>query len=275
MTEPDLSADPELSLIRPFLPAEHRAAPLLMYQLADALREGVFSVSELPLARAKLAWWESELGRILEGSPDHPISRALAEHGAADRLDAAELAELPEGLLMRLDGRLYNDMDEVLLHAWRNEGALAVCAARLAGATRPETLNAARDFGLARELGRIIRDFEEERRAGRLWIPADHLAETGFRSEELLRTAPDAETRRRLLAPILDAARQRLAGTMTACPDRSTLRAPALLAALSRRSAEKTLRQGRRAEPGPLARLFTVWRAARRETGRDAPVEPG
>jgi phytoene/squalene synthetase len=156
-----------------------------------------------------------------------------------------------------------------MLHAWRTEGAQSVCTARLAGAVNHDTIDAARHLGLARGLACIVRDFDEERLAGRLRIPASLLQEIGVEAESLLAQSPPAETRRALLKPILALARDHYRRGLKPCTDRSTLRASALLAALGMKSAERhTAREGR-GSPGPLKRLIAVWRAARRESGLD------
>lgn len=266
MNDTAVASDPELALIRPFVPSDHRERALVIHELMAAMREGVFSVSELSLARAKLAWWETELASLFEGRPQHPVSRRIADLGGSEILDAGELLELADGLSMRLDNRLYNDMDELMLHAWRTEGAQAVCAARLAGARHDDTMDAARHLGLARGLACIVRDFDEERRAGRLRIPAPVLQQAGTDVEQVLATAPDLRTRRALLEPVRTLARDHLTRAMTPCSDRSTLRAPALLAVLGITAADRRCRRPHRGAPGPLARLFTVWRAARRES---------
>lgn len=266
MNDTVLAHDPELALIRPFVPPDDRERALVIHELTAAMREGVFSVSELSLARAKLAWWETELSSLFESRPQHPVTRRIAALGGSEMLDAGELLELTEGLSMRLDNRLYNDMDELMLHAWRTEGVQAVCTARLAGARHDDTLDAARHLGLARGLTGIVRDFEEERRAGRLRIPAPVLQQADTNVEQVLTTVPGIRTRQALLEPVRTLARDHLARAMTPCSDRSTLRAPALLAALGITAAERSYRRPHRNAPGPLARLFTVWRAARRES---------
>lgn len=265
MNDTAITTDPELALIRPFLPPGQRERALVMHELAAAMRDGVFSLSELSLARAKLAWWEAELAHLFEGHPQHPVTRRVAELEGAEALDSGELLELSEGLSMRLDNRLYNDMDELMLHAWRTEGARAVCSARLAGARHEETLDAARNLGLARGLACVVRDFEDERRAGRLRIPVPVLQQAETDAEHLLTAAPEPRTRQALLEPVMTLARDHHTRAMTLCNDRSTLRAPAILAALGIKAAERSYRRPNRGAPGPLARLFTVWRAARRE----------
>ncbi len=259
---------PDLQLISAFLPGSDRESLQRLHALVGEIRHGVFSVSDESLARVKLAWWRDELSRLLDGQGQHPASQALisAQPEAPSRLDGGELGEILEGLLMRLEGRGYNDADELLLHAWRDQGALAVCSARLAGAVHDDTLAAARDLGLAHALAGTVSDFENERRQGRIWIPLDWQREAETSPESILRSAPDTATMERLLTPVLAMAEERFAAAAKPCPQRASLRGPALLAALAMQDARRC--QGKRWQArrrSGLATLFRAWRAARQE----------
>ncbi|MDQ2069171.1 squalene/phytoene synthase family protein [Natronospira bacteriovora] len=266
-----IARDPELSLVRPFLPQGQRDGQIALHALLNEIRQSVFSVSDESIARVKLAWWRDELERLLNGRASHPLTESLARRADWQRLDGEELGELLEGVLMRLEARLYNDDDEMLLHCWRNEGAAAVCSARLAGAAEGATLRAARDLGLARALLHIVLGFEEERQQQRCWIPAERIRMAGGDAAGLITDGIEPDRRAELLEGIAVLAEARHAQALEMAPsgqERKTLRMAALMTALPLRQLQRLRRKDfREGGIGPLARLLAVWRVARREAG--------
>jgi|GEM_PF-2076828 len=265
---PPISQDPELALLTPFVKDEGNQAALALYALLTEIRHSVLSVNDESLARIKLAWWRDELGRMLVGQADHPSCVSLGRHAPLHRLDPDELMEPLEGLRLRLEAPLYNDQDELLLHAWRAEGALAVSAARLAGAQTERSRKLARDMGLSRALAQIVMGFEAEKRSGRCWIPADLCSQHGSRPESLIRDDMDPPVRVKILAAVADLAEQyyrRPAKLVRELPqEAATLQIPATLAALTMANLKRSRPHAFQVrEAGPIARLFTTWRMAR------------
>src|ERR1700757_795522 len=58
--------------------------PLLtaLYALRRELEETVKHTSDPTIGRARLIWWEQELAALAAGQPSHPVTQALAAHGA-------------------------------------------------------------------------------------------------------------------------------------------------------------------------------------------------
>lgn len=275
--------DRERELLRPFLPESCRKAQDALLGTVREMEYGVLVVSDRGVAHSKLAWWGSELAMLMEGQPRHPSTRALHEAAPVERLDGGELTELVEGLRMCIEGRIYNDDDELLLHCWRRDGALSLCLARLGGADTEDDLHLARDTGLGRGLARVMTRFDEDRAGGRCWLPEERLQQAGTDARSALEQGLDRQTRKQLFAPMFDWAMARLGpalGRMPTSRHPEALTAPALLAAGARRGLLRARRRGFRKlegrhEQGPGGGLLTLWRTAgrmrRAAAGRTRP----
>jgi len=261
-------SDPDLELLQPFLKDPESQAAAALYALYQEIRQGVLGISDSSTSKVKLAWWRDELLRLLAAEANHPLSREVQALPHAQNLDQGELLEPLEQLLTRLDGPLYDTEDQLLLHAWRGEGAIAVSAMRLAGHQDETVLNAARDLGLARGLAQIVIFFEAERQHGRCWLPLDYCRPQNTQPEQLLAQAPEASLRLALLTPVQTLAQARydqgLKSALSAAP-LPALKLPAMLAALESLNLSASMRnRGLRRDAGPFRRLFTAWRMARK-----------
>ncbi|CAA9422882.1 MAG: Phytoene synthase [uncultured Ramlibacter sp.] len=109
-----------------------------------------------------------------------PVFEGLAEvvqrHGISHTLPMEHLA----GFAMDVQGMHYRTLADTLLYSWRVAGVVGVMMARVMGADRPATLDRACDLGLAFQLTNIARDVVEDAAIGRLYLPADWLAEEGI-----------------------------------------------------------------------------------------------
>lgn len=115
------------------------------------------------------------------GKPgDDPVFQGLAQvvrrHRIAPELPMEHLA----GFAMDVEGTHYATLADTLRYCWRVAGVVGVMMARVMGAERPGTLDRACDLGLAFQLTNIARDVVEDAAIGRLYLPADWLAEEGI-----------------------------------------------------------------------------------------------
>ena len=87
-----------------FLPPERRRAITALYAFCREVDDAVDECSDPQLARTKLAWWRNEIGNLYAGTPQHPVTRALAPAISAHGITAERLNEIVDG--MELDPRL-------------------------------------------------------------------------------------------------------------------------------------------------------------------------
>ena len=176
----------------------------------------------------RLAWWDAELQRFMAGTPEHPATQALLEHGLPV-LQAAHWQTLIRGQAQRLTTP---NPDKETLDALANDmGAGFSAMATLIGAT--ETIPVYQQLG------------------GAIWL-VDQLC-----------TAPGHTAQRELM----DAAEQRLsaaAAQLVVDPGRVSHRFAIVLASLYERTAQRESRRPGAGPPGPARRLWLAWRAALR-----------
>ena len=80
-----------------FLPPERRRAITALYAFCREVDDVVDECPDPQLARAKLAWWRSELAATYAGRPSHPVTQSLAEAVRAFSLPQELLAEIIDG----------------------------------------------------------------------------------------------------------------------------------------------------------------------------------
>ena len=61
-----------------FLPPVRRAAITALYAFCREVDDVVDEVRDKTVAATKLAWWRTEVDRLFEGKPTHPVMIAMA-----------------------------------------------------------------------------------------------------------------------------------------------------------------------------------------------------
>jgi phytoene synthase len=194
------------------LPARVREASWALYAFCrradDAVDEGVDGAeglrrveglrSRLDVVYGLGGRDQSELSRDLSNA----IDRAYAF--IAERYDIPRA--LPEALLagmeMDAEGATYERWDQLLRYCFRVASTVGLMMTRVMGYRGDVALLRAADLGLAMQLTNIARDVGEDARRGRVYLPAELLAEVGADPKRWQSGPADAPTReavRRLL----------------------------------------------------------------------------
>ncbi|MFN5513035.1 MAG: presqualene diphosphate synthase HpnD, partial [Burkholderiales bacterium] len=169
-----------------FLPPQRRLAITALYAFCREVDDVVDETSDAQVAVRKLDWWEHEIERLFQGSPDHPVTRALAPHLQAYDLTRARLLEVIAGMRMDLVQNRYADQEALALYCRRVAGVVGEMASSIFGRTDPATLRYADRLGLAFQLTNIIRDVGEDARKGRIYLPQEDLQRHGVTTADLL-----------------------------------------------------------------------------------------
>ncbi|RYY67638.1 MAG: phytoene/squalene synthase family protein, partial [Comamonadaceae bacterium] len=143
------------------------------------------TLGERPDAGAELRRLEAQTRAACEGGPvGHPAFQGLAEvvrrHGIPTALPMEHLA----GFGMDVHATHFASLDVLLQYCWRVAGVVGVMMARVMGVTHADTLDRACDLGMAFQLTNIARDVLEDAAIGRVYLPADWLAEEGIAGVE-------------------------------------------------------------------------------------------
>jgi 15-cis-phytoene synthase len=246
------------AMARTFAPPGYRP----LYEAGDAL-EAEFEALAAPgldhgVAHLKLGWWREECARLGAGAPRHPLTRALAESGAAGAAAQAFLSAALDAAARRLAGYVPADEEELLAELARASGL----GVRLA--TLREVAPVRRhgeSLAVAVALIELVTDVRGAARAGDLRLPLAPLREAGIEPAALAAAALPAPVEallRALLARalgLIDNARAELPPGPTA---RAALASAEVEAALAARRARALL-----ASPemeAPHAGRLEVWR---------------
>lgn len=245
--------------------------PLLtaLFALRRELEQTVKETSDPAIGRTKLAWWQQELGALAAGQPSHPVSLALAAHGADIGGESRTLEALVAGFEMDLNQARYLDFTNLRAYIDKVGGAFASAVARVT-ALEPERVGDwAPALGNALMLAQLVQELGNDARHGRIYIPIDELQRHQVTAADLInRRYSDAfsELMRFQTGRARDALRAALAGIPSA--ERKTQRTLRAQSAIALALLDEIERDGfqvlhQRIALTPIRKLWIAWRAAR------------
>jgi phytoene synthase len=261
-----------------FLPPERRRAITALYAFCREVDDVVDETRDPGVARVKLDWWAAEVGRMLAGEPQHPVTQALRAH--IDRYDITRgrLIEIIDGMRMDLEQNRYLDYTGLALYCRRVAGVVGEMASGVFGRTDAQTLRYADRLGLAFQLTNIIRDVGEDARKGRIYLPLEDLQRFGVSAGDIL-AARHSDRFAALMQFQTDRARACYREAYALLPevDRRTQRPGLIMSAIYATLLDEIERDGflvldRRTSLTPIRKLWLAWRTwvAGRPPGFDA-----
>ena len=249
------------------LQPEVRKGITAFYALCRELDDVVDECSDPQVARIKLAWWRTEIGRLYEGHPEHPVTQALLPMTRSRNIPREWLEEIVDGMEMDLDQQRYEDYRSLLLYCHRAAGVVGQVAAEIFGYHNRQTLKYAHELGLAFQLTNIIRDVGEDARRGRIYLPLDELAQFGIKPAEIL-NRQHSDRFEKLMQFQYERAVHAYAQALAWLPqeDRKAQRAGLAMASIYRALLEEIRRDGfhaldRKISLTPLRKLWLAWKA--------------
>jgi phytoene synthase len=249
-----------------FLPQERRRAITALYAFCREVDDVVDECTDAQVARTKLAWWRTEVGRLYEGKAAHPVAQALQPFLGTFQLEQQQLQEIIDGMEMDLTQTRYLDFAGLERYCYHVAGAVGLLAARIFGYSDPRTLEYARQLGTAFQLTNIIRDVGEDARKNRIYLPMDELKRFNVPAQEILE-ARESEGFQKLMAFQAERARRYYQEAMAALPaaDRRAQRAGLIMAAIYRATLAEIERDGfkvltQRTSLTPLRKFWIAWK---------------
>jgi phytoene synthase len=158
-----------------FLQPEKRDVLTVLYAYYCEVSEIIDECREPAVARIKLEWWRQEIGRLFDGSPRHPVAKALHPIIQSNALAAEQLLEVIEGVDADVEQPHYNTAEELASYCRRIGAFYDLLLARTLGYTNATTGDYARELGAAFRFTQIIRDFAKDAQRGRTYIPMEDL----------------------------------------------------------------------------------------------------
>ena len=169
-----------------FLPKPQREAITALYAFCREIDDIADECHEELVARTKLGWWRTEIGNLYNGTPQHPVTQALAPSVASYQLKEEYFHEIIDGMEMDLDQNRYAEFKHLQLYCYRVASVVGLLSASIFGFSNRRTLDYAHDLGLAFQLTNIIRDVGEDARRNRIYLPQDELSRFGVTEEDIL-----------------------------------------------------------------------------------------
>lgn len=249
-----------------FLPPERRRAITALYAFCREVDDVVDETRDAGVARTKLDWWVSEVERMFQGQPQHPVTQALQVHLGSYDITRSRLLEVIDGMRMDLDQNRYLDYEGLALYCRRAAGVVGEMASGIFGRTDEQTLRYADRLGLAFQLTNIIRDVGEDARKGRVYLPIEDLQRHGLTVADIL-SCRHSDRFAALMQFQADRARQcyREAYSLLPEADRRTQRPGLIMSAIYSTLLDEIERDGflvldRRTSLTPIRKLLLAWR---------------
>jgi len=249
-----------------FLPREKRRAITAFYAFCREVDDVADEAADVAVARAKLAWWRTEVANLGAGHPTHPVTRALLPFVAPMGIDGARLNEIIDGMEMDLTHHRYADYAALRVYCHRVAGVVGQISAGIFGYRHPQTLEYAELLGHAFQLTNIVRDVGEDARRGRVYLPVDELARHGLSPEDIL-ARKGGEAFRALMAGQAARAEATYGEAFAKLhpEDRKSQRAGLIMAAIYRTLLAEIRRDGfpvleGRVSLTPIRKLWIAWK---------------
>ena len=249
-----------------FLPSERRRAITALYAFCREVDDVVDECVDPQLARAKLAWWRTEVANLFEGHPQHPVTRALRPALEPFGITAGRLNEIINGMEMDLTHTRYLDFKGLERYCYHVASVVGILAAGIFGYRDAKTLEFAYKLGIAFQLTNIIRDVGEDARHNRIYLPMEDLKAYGVSASEIL-DARSSGAFVRLMRFQADRAESFYAAALDALPaaDRRAQCPGLIMAAIYRTLLDEIRRDGfdvltRRTSLTPLRKLWIAWK---------------
>jgi phytoene synthase len=249
-----------------FLPPERRRAITALYAFCREVDDTVDECTDAAVARTKLIWWRKEVAAMLEGKPNHPVTRALQPHMQPFALDGKHLQAIIDGMEMDLDQTRYLDFTGLQRYCWHVASVVGILSASIFGASNPQTLQYAEKLGLAFQLTNIIRDVGEDARKGRIYLPVNELQQFNVTAADIL-NARHSENFEKLMRFQYERAQRAYDEAFALLPaeDRRAQRPGLIMAAIYRAVLDEIERDGfhvlnQRISLTPIRKLWLAWK---------------
>ncbi len=194
------------------LPARVRTPTLALYAFCRHADDAVDDAASARDARYAVDALRARLDRVYaDRTLDAVVERAFARVIERFAIPRAIPDALIEGMEWDAAGRTYETAEDLGAYGVRVAGTVGLMMTLIMGLRDTDVLARACDLGVAMQLTNIARDVGEDARRGRLYLPAEWLAEAGVDRERFLALPEATEGIRDVVARLLREADTRYA----------------------------------------------------------------
>lgn len=170
------------------LPPERRWATFALYGFcrhADNLIDNPRnrSLSEL-LAEVDFLAEEIKIA-YRTGESEHPVIRAFILVAQRFGIKMDYPLNLLKGVRMDLEFKEYENFDDLYVFCYRVAGVVGLMMTSVLGYRTEEAFTYAEKLGIAMQLTNILRDIQEDKSMGRVYIPLDELRQFGVNKQDI------------------------------------------------------------------------------------------
>ena len=108
-----------------FLNKNKRNALTALYAFCREVDDIVDESNEYKIGKSKLDWWRSEIERLYNNKPKHPVTKALESYIPKYGLDKSYFIEIIDGMEMDLNFNRYENFKQLQLYCYRVASTLA------------------------------------------------------------------------------------------------------------------------------------------------------
>ncbi|HPM59152.1 MAG TPA: phytoene/squalene synthase family protein [bacterium] len=120
------------------------------------------------------------------GESEHPVIKSFIDTARRYQIPERYPLELIKGVEMDATFKGYKSYDDLHLFAWRVAGVVGLMMTCLLGYRDESAFPYAEKLGIAMQLTNILRDIQEDKQLGRIYLPADELHRFGVAPEDIL-----------------------------------------------------------------------------------------
>lgn len=162
------------------LPPDRRAAMYAIYAFCRLVDDVADEPGPLPDKLAGLAAWRGRIAAVYAGQADDAVTRVLLPAVRTYALRQEDFVAVIDGMAMDTDAIVAPDLQTLDLYCDRAAAAVGRLSVRAFGDSSPDADQVAWHLGRALQLTNILRDVAEDAGRGRLYLPADWLADAGI-----------------------------------------------------------------------------------------------
>ena len=169
------------------LPPERRAAMYAAYAFSRRCDDSVDGPEPLETKMTAIGARREELAACYAGTPpeDDPVLVALADTVRRFEIPERHLTYLIDGCEMDLTIDRYATFADLRGYCDRVAGAVGLVSLWIFGFSDDDAPARAEELGVGMQLVNIMRDVAEDAEAGRIYLPADEMAEMGVTEADL------------------------------------------------------------------------------------------
>lgn len=165
---------------------------------SDDLSDDPAATDKVKLARA-VALWRVQMDAAFHGRfDDDPVWPAFHDTVTRYNIPLRFFHEMIEGITSDLEPRRIATYDELYRYCYQVASVVGLTIVHIFGFDSPKALLLAEKCGVAFQLTNILRDVREDAELGRVYLPAEDLAQFGVTPEQL-KTGSEDEHFRRLM----------------------------------------------------------------------------